>query len=391
MGISGRSLPVALVSSWLLLLLHAYSPQVLHAESLQWIQTYNGSGNSADFGNGVALAPDGSVCVVGGTTDWEYNTKLLLQQYSPAGILLWTKTYAGSGYRIFTSDEGYGVAVAGDGSIYVTGRTMLGARVYYLLLQKYSSTGELLWTKTHKESASAGFGVTIAGDGSVYVTGSTGGNLLLQKYSASGILRWTKTQSAAVGNGVAVATDGGVYVVGTARAVGEQKTNLLLKRYSPGGRLRWTRMFNGASNGDDYGHGAAIAPSGNVYVVGGTSRRDESFDLLVQKYSPAGTLLWKKTYNGADNLRDGGSSAAIAANGGVYVAGYSEVSGQKDNLLLQKYSPSGIARQTHSYDGATSGVDCATGVAVAAEGSVYVTGFTHVEGQDYNLLLLKYK
>ena len=58
------------------------------------------------------------------------------------------------------------------------------------------------------------------------------------------------------------------------------------------------KTFNGVPNGWDSGFGVAVAADGSVYVTGGTDVAGQYTDLLLRKYSPAGVLVWMKTYNG---------------------------------------------------------------------------------------------
>ena len=85
----------------------------------------------------------------------------------------------------------------------------------------------------------------------------------------------------------------------------------------------------------------AVAADGSVYVSGTTFVIPPLVwpfrDLLLQKYSPAGALLWTKTYNGAGNHSDEGEGVAVSADGGVYVIGTTQVPKQSNNLLLLKY------------------------------------------------------
>ena len=77
----------------------------------------------------------------------------------------------------------------------------------------------------------------------------------------------------------------------------------------------------------------------------------------------------------------------LSADGSVYVTGQTAVAGQSGNLLLRKYAPNGALVWMKTYKGVANSWDLGYGVAVAADGSVYVTGMTEVAGQDGNLLL----
>ena len=91
----------------------------------------------------------------------------------------WTKLLGTS-----SSDFSNGVATASDGSIYITGSTSgdldgeTNAGSNDIFLSKYSSDGTKAWTKLIGTSdADIGRGVAIASDGSVYITGYTYGDL----------------------------------------------------------------------------------------------------------------------------------------------------------------------------------------------------------------------
>jgi len=101
--------------------------------------------------------------------------------------------------------------------------------------------------------------------------------------------------------------------------------------------FHWMRTYSGAANRGDQGHGMAVAADGSVFVTGATHVAGQSHNLLLLKYSPGGSLLWMKTNNGAANGGDRGVDVAVAADGSVYVAGHTYVTGLSHDLLLRKY------------------------------------------------------
>ena len=58
-----------------------------------------------------------------------------------------------------------------------------------------------------------------------------------------------------------------------------------------------------------------------------------------------------KTYNGVANGCDHGNGVAVAADGSVYVTGKTDVAGQAGNLLLRKYAPNGALHWMKTYNG----------------------------------------
>jgi len=70
----------------------------------------------------------------------------------------------------------------------------------------------------------------------------------------------------------------------------------------------------------DQGRAVAIDAQGNVYLTGYTiSLRDDTIDALLIKYTPAGELLWEKSWGRND--MDRAEAVAIDAQGNVYLAG----------------------------------------------------------------------
>ena len=87
----------------------------------------------------------------------------------------------------------------------------------------------------------------------------------------------------------------------------------------------------------------AVAADGRRLRYRRDRRLQDSWpNLLLRKYAANGALLWMKTYNGVrKRLGSKGRGVAVAADGGVYVTGLTEVAGESWNLLLRKYAPNG--------------------------------------------------
>ena len=100
-----------------------------------WVATL--VGDNYDRGRSVAVAPDGSVYVCGYTDSvGAGNDDLLLAKFNESGGEQWKKTLGGS-----SSDYGYSVAVAPDGSVYVCGHTIsVGSGRSDLLLAKITDS-----------------------------------------------------------------------------------------------------------------------------------------------------------------------------------------------------------------------------------------------------------
>src|SRR5206468_59270 len=110
-------------------------------------------------------------------------------------------------------------------------------------------------------------------------------------------------------------------------------------------------------------------------------------DAFVTKFAPAGNSLVYSTYLGGTG-RDSGSGIAVDASGAAYVTGTTDSTNfptthtRHRGLAVCGYDPAvaptppSISLVYSTYLGG-SGVDWAKGIAVAASGSAYLTGFTY--------------
>ena len=366
-----------------------FSVTVNGAMTDYWVTTLGGNGE--DRGHGIAVGADGAVYVIGYTdSDSAGNDDVLIARYNADGTLAWKKTLGGT-----STDSGRGIAVGADGGVYVSGYTVsTGAGGNDFLLAKYRADGTLDWKRTlGGTTGDSGYSIAVGADGAVYVTGSTNSasgwnsDLLLAKYSANGALDWKKTlggTAADYGYGIAVGTDGAVFVTGQTVSAGAGTNDLLLAKYTAAGALDWKKTLGGT--GIDYGYSVTVGADGSVYVSGYTNSVGAGgHDLLLAKYTTAGVLDWKKTLGGAGH--DYGQSIAVGADGSVYVSGFTASTGAGGHdVLVARYRADGSLDWKGTLGG--TGNDYGQNIAVGTDGALYVTGYTASTGAGSNDLLL---
>jgi hypothetical protein len=140
---------------------------------------------------------------------------------------------------------------------------------------------------------------------------------------------------------------------------------------------------------DDRGLGVAVDGAGNAYITGqGPSSASGDDDAFVVKVSADGSQAIYVAYIGGSQ-NDAGFDVAVDAAGHAYVTGYTDsnassfpVKGGPDvsfngegDTLVAKLTPDGQGLVYAGYLGGW-GVDFGEGIAVDADGSVYLTGVT---------------
>jgi hypothetical protein len=103
------------------------------------------------------------------SADGDFDAFLL--KYRADRTLDWARTYGTplNSETGFDDEFATGLAVAPDGSVYVTGQFGTGV----LFLAKFDPLGNLLWDSTWGENGTIGSGAAIGPDGSIYVSGSS--------------------------------------------------------------------------------------------------------------------------------------------------------------------------------------------------------------------------
>ena len=296
----------------------------------------------------------------------------------------------------FGSDTPNGVAVAVDGSSYVTGITdsfttdQFGTPSPKIFLVKFTATGSVAWQRFWNGDTVRGLGGpavaldagTLPGDASddsIYVTGVTtaGSNdAVLLKFDAGGSLLWERTWGGLnldVGNAVAT-SPGSVYIAGHTTSFGASGAGLFVVKFDAFGALVWQRVWDGSAGFE----AITVAPDGSVYAAG-TTARDASFaffDLVALKITATGDLTWQREYAAGDDA-DPRGGMTVASDGSIYIAGALQAPKMgfvPITALIVRLSAAGALLFDAQWG--RSGTEAAAGIAAAPDGSVYFTGTT---------------
>jgi large repetitive protein len=312
-----------------------------------WSAQYNGPGAIDDRATAIAATSDaaGSVVVIGYGKNAANNDDIYVIKYAADGSRAWAVIpFDGGGDDIPSA-----VAVAPDGSVYVTGYSEKGsgAHLYNFFTAKYNgATGALIWSDLYS--------VTAGGDNR--------------------------------GNSLAIDAGGDLYVTGLATsAAGNQDFHTI--KYSGTGSMAvrlWERNFDGLAHGDDTAVGVRIDPIDGAIVVAGTSLTasgDHDFSLV--RYTPTGIEVWQKTLQRPGN-DDYATALTMDSSGYLYLAG-STAAGDTMDIISLIYDFEGTLLGATLYNGPANGNDEANGIAVNYKGEAFISGYaTNATGNaDY--------
>ena len=256
--------------------------------------------------------------------------------------------------------------------------------------------GSVIWTRQFGSvSEDEGLAVATGATGNIAVAGRLGadqagsgsfaGGAFVRLYTAAGTLLWADQFGGDVGgeaHGVAIDGGGNVIVAGSVMGLLGSTDNgtidAFVRKYSPSGDVVWTRQFG--TPGSDSARALAAAPDGSFVVAGNTEGQlggpsSGEADAYVRKYDPDANPVWTRQIGTAGT--DLSFGVAIAADQSVIVVGYTrgDLAGAAigaGDAFVRKYGRDGDVLWTKQFG--TAGNDSAHAVAVDEAGNVFVAG-----------------
>jgi uncharacterized delta-60 repeat protein len=350
---------------------------------IQWLQRYNGPGNGADFANSIAVDASGNVYITGGSVGSGSGSDVVTIKYNTLGVQQWLQRYNGTENAF---DDASSITVDASGNVYVAGSSMGSGTSYDYVTIKYNSSGVQQWMQRYDGTGSsfdAAFSIAVDGSGNVSVAGystgvGTGYDCVTIQYNSSGVQQWLQRyngpgNSTDVVNSIAVDGSGNVYITGFSGGSGTANDYVTIK-YNSSGVQQWLQTYNGTGNSFDNAKSLTIDGSGNVYITGYSTGSSSGEDYTTIKYNSSGVQQWLQIYNGAGNSHDNAYSIAIDAPGNVYVTGFSSGNATGNDYTTIKYNSSGVQEWEQRYNGPAGTGDEAYSIAVDGSGNVYITG-----------------
>jgi hypothetical protein len=327
------------------------------AGRFKWAKSYDGPAAGDDWAEAIAVDRSGNVLVAGRSYATNGRVGVVVLKYRPNGDLAWPQA---ARYDSDPNDANAGgvfckgLAVDANGNAYVAGwweHSVSGTWTNSAITLKFGATdGVEKWVQVYVARDNPGSyadHMTLRGS-SVVITGSTQKSAdierdaLIVRYSLGGAekgwMEWGVDGRGEFFSGVALDAKGNAFVTGDqwlVRFTGTDKA-VTMKLNATLTKVVWKKTYQPAGR---YAGGNLVALDGlgNVYVSGVRKSFAGDTDFLMMKYSPSGDRKWLKGWSGGGPHNDESWGLALGTNGGVYVTGKGNASGDYGQAVLLKY------------------------------------------------------
>jgi len=366
----------------------------------QWVQRFHATARGDNAPNDMVLDNKDNVIVTGYvlSTNGPSDADFVTLKYSSSGVPLWTNYYDGPGHDW---DQAMAVALDHSGKVFVTGISIGAASNYDYATIAYSKNGLPLWTNRYSSQTNddnEAEAIAVDHTGAVYVSGfsvNQSFQYVTIKYSNTGVPIWTNYLTAAQDTIIdprvflAFGKNGAVLLSGTAMGA-TTGLDYVTVAYSSAGIPLWTNYFNGPGNQEDHLAGVATDKRGNVFVTGVSYANNTGYDFATIAYSAIGKPLWTNRLDGPADGSDFATAIAVDAKGDVFVAGDTPlVPGANPSYGIVAYSNAGIPLWTNFYTAATND-DQVADIATQANRSVFITGSSLASGTGFDYATVEY-
>jgi len=279
-----------IVFVFLILSVNCYSQQ-----QQEWVRQFNSGLNQNDNVTDMKIDDEGNIYLCGSVQFTSSIKDLLLLKYSSSGELLWSRTWRGTGVSL-NDNVGKKILFDSKGFIYVMGTASISATYLDFLVIKYNPNGDTVWIRTFdgmNDNVDDATDMVIDKNDNVYLTGllsrfGTSDNGTI-KYDENGNLKWKKKFSDFSGRSILL--DSGFLYVG-----GASNYDISILKYDTIGNLIDT-FYCGTENSD--GAQLMVFDSQKNLIVSGIENAGlpTQYNIVTAKISQTGVKSWISVFN----------------------------------------------------------------------------------------------
>ncbi|MEN8224420.1 MAG: hypothetical protein ABFS05_03585 [Bacteroidota bacterium] len=349
-------------------------------------------GPQDDMGRGAYQTSDKGYLILGRTQSFgQGSDDILLTKTDSLGNILWSKTF-GTALR----DVGYNLKEDHSGGYISVNWVVHSGSSYddwYIL--RFDDNGNVVQEQFiggTDDDEIMNFDLTSDGGyifaGSSRSVGLDGVDSWIVKTDASLNPLWNKTYTTGQSEhsrSIQETSSGNYAYLGNTGPGGVTIMNFFIMYLNSTGDTIWAKQAGGTQY--DYGRDAIIANDGNFLYMGNTNSYGVGgYDILLFKITPAGNVLWAKTYGGAGN--DEAYQISRSLDGNYMIAGTTTSFGVGDDLMLLNVNDNGDLIMANSVGGSQD--DGIPYLAAALDsGYVITTGSSSYGAGGQDVLVIK--
>jgi uncharacterized delta-60 repeat protein len=317
----------------------------------QWVSRYDGGGfgNAEDIMAGVAIDQGGNIYTAGSSVGSGTSYDIVIIKYTAGGAASWIVRYNNS------DDRASGIVYDNNSNIYIGGETRVSFDLpfgFAFATLKYDTSGVFQWIKTYKSlnvNEDNIKSIKLDNTGNIVVTGtgsplSSNTDYITIKYTPAGVQQWIKFYDGLgsrfdAADAMVIDNANNIIVTGHSQT-SLNNIDVATIKYNPSGDVIWQRVYDNGSGTNDGVSSIVCDALNNYYLCGNSYLYTDLNDLLVMKYDSAGTILWKRTFNGGGNSNDGLNAVVLDNSQGIIGAGFLVNASSVRDFAVVKYSPS---------------------------------------------------
>jgi subtilisin-like proprotein convertase family protein len=329
-----------------------------------WEKVFQSSLNRRTLAYSLAIDEAGNAYICGTADTLQMNSqRAILVKYSSEGDILWT-SYYGNNPSIWRNVD---VKLDNAGGVYTATDVSAGGGASCLIV-KYDTSGSYQWVSANYGTTPGPvLEINSAGDIFLAYSKTLGIQLMdffLTKFDSFGSPQWTTSYNNP-GNMLdyvkSMKSDpatGDIFVTGYASIFPDNPLEIQTIRFSAGiGTTMWVKRFTGTtSGGENVPLDMAVSPAGEVYLCGEITNNGTNKDGFLIRYNGMnGGERYRKIYNNTGSTTaEGISSVMVSTNEQPVALGYR--AGSKD-MMLQRYSTNGSVLWKYVYNDSANLVD----------------------------------
>lgn len=367
----------------------------------EWVQRYNGAGNSFDIVNSMKLDNSSNVYISGSTASQVSQTDILMVKYSSSGNMIWSSLFNGYANSVDNTNSFF---LDNSGNIYVTGYTADTNFVIKMVTLKLDNDGNIEWSRVlHPPQyfESTGYYITQCSDNSIAAAGNfrkLNGtyDVVLVKYNSYGVMTDSIVYDTGLQNSESVTqlyadALGNIYLFGSFQEQGSFVIGLVMKLDVSLNPV-WSRLLRGTSQISVQPVQMTADNSGRLIVCMAVPNTSSGMDYGIFKLDTNSQVLARYSYNGTGNDQDIPYAVTTDAQNNILVTGSSrnaDTLGSEDIVTIKLNSDAQLI-WGRSYNGPAGGIDYGTAITCDNSGNIYIGGAIAKHSIHLAYALLKY-